>query len=228
MFSSAEKTNRTTTAVQQKAQQQTFFRKAGEESFFGAKEQPAFFNTHVKAKLSVSSPDDPQEKEADAVADQVMRMPEPVSTSISGSEEKIDKKEEEEKIHPKIEAPAISRISCKEENEIQAKQMNRIYRSTDEHYDSAFGHTLSGDSTSAYINCKQIGLYHSDVIQRSGRGPPTSSIPFEQSLSSSKGGGSAMPGDTRQFMESRFNADFSGVRIHTGSEAQSMSSSIHS
>ena len=97
MFSSAEKTNRTTT-VQQKAQEQTFFRKAGEESFFGSKEQPAFFNAPVQAKLSVSSPDDPQEKEADAVADTVMRMPEPV-TNIPNltncPQEKLDKKENE-------------------------------------------------------------------------------------------------------------------------------------
>ena len=47
MFSSAEKTNRINTVVQQKAQQQTFFRKAGEESFFGAKEQPHFFNAYA-------------------------------------------------------------------------------------------------------------------------------------------------------------------------------------
>ncbi len=231
MFSTAEKTNRTSTTVQQKAQQQTFFRKAGEESFFGNKEQPSFFNAPIQAKLSISSPDDPQEKEADAVADSVMRMPDPTTASISsGGEERLDKKEEDEKIHPKIEAPVISRkISCKEEGEeIQAKQTATIYRMPGENDDASFSDASSaGASTSAYINCKQTGLYHSDIIQRSGRGPPASSIPFEQSLSSSKGAGSALPGDTRQFMESRFNADFSGVRIHTGATAQTMSSSIH-
>ena len=79
--------------MQQKSQQQTFFRKAGEESFFGGKEQPSFFNAPIQAKLSISSPDDPQEKEADAVADNVMRMPAPVSDTISTeNEKKIDKK----------------------------------------------------------------------------------------------------------------------------------------
>ncbi len=231
MFSSAEKTNRSSTTVQQKAQQQTFFRKAGEESFFGNKEQPSFFNAPIQAKLSVSSPDDPQEKEADAVADSVMRMPDPTTASISsGGEDRLDKKDEDEIIHPKIEAPVISRrISCKEEGEeIQAKQTATIYRMPGENDDASFSDASSaGTSTSAYINCKQTGLYHSDVIQRSGRGPPASSIPFEQSLSSSKGAGSALPSDTKQFMESRFNADFSGVRIHTGATAQTMSSSIH-
>jgi hypothetical protein len=230
LFSSTEKTNRTSTTVQQKAQQQTFFRKAGEESFFGSKEQPSFFNAPIQAKLSISSPDDPQEKEADTVADSVMRMPDPTTAAISsGGEERLDKKEDEE-INPKIETPFISRkISCKEDGEqIQAKQLTSIYRMPGENEDASFSDASSaGSSTSAYINCKQTGLYHSDIIQRSGRGPPASSIPFEQSLSSSKGGGSALPGDTRQFMESRFNADFSGVRIHTGATAQSMSSNIH-
>jgi hypothetical protein len=230
LFSSAEKTNRTSTAVQQKAQQQTFFRKAGEESFFGGKERPSFFNAPIQAKLSISSPDDPQEKEADAVADSVMRMPDPSTASIStGAEEKLDKKEEED-IHPKTETPLISsKISCKEAGEaIQTKQLTSIFRMPGENDDRSFSDASSdGASTSAYINCKQTGLYHSDIIQRSGRGPPASSIPFEQSLSSSKGAGTALPGDTRQFMESRFNADFSGVRIHTGSTAQNMSSSIH-
>ena len=80
MFSSVEKTN-TTTAVQQKAQQQTFFRKAAEESFFGAKDQTPFFSTPIQAKLSVSNPDDPQEKEADAVADQVIRRLKPLPSA---------------------------------------------------------------------------------------------------------------------------------------------------
>ncbi|MBC7875468.1 MAG: DUF4157 domain-containing protein, partial [Ferruginibacter sp.] len=77
------------------------------------------------------------------------------------------------------------------------------------------------------INRKDLSIYHSDVIQRSGRGPPQNSIPFEQSLSSSKGGGSALPDNARQFMESRFNADFSGVKIHTGSTAETLSSNIN-
>lgn len=236
MFSTAEKTNHSTTNVQKKAQQQTFFRKAGEESFFGGnKEQPSFFSAPVQAKLNVSTPDDPQEKEADAVADQVMRMPEPVvaaapaAPAANKDDDKISTKEEEEKtIQPKIEAPCISTISCKEEEgTVQTKLMAKLFRMADEGYEGASADTGTVGITSGYINCKHTGLYRSDIIQRSGRGPPTGQIPFEQSLASSKGGGSALPSDTRQFMESRFNADFSGVRIHTDASARSMSSSIH-
>src|SRR3978361_1693259 len=106
MFSSADKTTKSAPAVQQKTAGNTFFKKAGEESFFGAKESPSFFGKPVQAKLTVSTPDDTHEKEADAVADKVMRMPEPVAASPlpEKKEEKLQRKEEEE-VQPKLEAP---------------------------------------------------------------------------------------------------------------------------
>src|SRR5690606_37313934 len=64
------------------------------------------------------------------------------------------------------------------------------------------------------------------AVQRYERGPPAHSGSFEQVLQSSKGSGNSLPEGTREFMESRFNADFSGVRIHTGAMAQAMSSNI--
>lgn len=237
MHTTAEKTNHSNTAVQKKAQQQpTFFRKAGEESFFGAKEQPNFFSAPIQAKLTVSSPDDPQEKEADAVADQVMRMPEPsiMAAADNKDEEKVQKKEEEEKVQPKPQAepqaritPSIPTISrMEQEGQVSTKFYAKLYRSAEEGHAEDPGTGTVG-ITSGYINCKHTGQFPSDIIQRNGRGPPTGQIPLEQSLASSKGGGSALPGDTRQFMETRFNADFSGVRIHTDATARSMSGSIH-
>ncbi len=47
------------------------------------------------------------------------------------------------------------------------------------------------------------------------------------SLNSSKGGGSPLPKGTRNFMESAFSADFSSVRVHTGSQASDMSGGIN-
>jgi len=256
MLSSAEKTNHSSTVVQQKTTGAPFFRKAGEESFFGSKEKSSFFNAPVQTKLTVSSPDDLQEKEADAVADQVMRMSEPVAAPAEKKEEEKlqrqgeevqaktetplvniiqrEKKEEEvhpkeekeeEKVQPKFESPSIA-INRKEENEeLQAKLFHHIHRSEDAY--AEHGVAYSDEGTDYNIARKNISLHHSDVIQRSGRGPPGGFMQFEQSLASSKGGGSAMNADTRQFMESRFNADFSGVRIHTGSNAENLSRSIN-
>jgi hypothetical protein len=45
---------------------------------------------------------------------------------------------------------------------------------------------------------------------------------LESRLNASKGGGSALAPEVRAFMEPRFGADFSSVRVHTGSEAVQM------
>jgi hypothetical protein len=50
---------------------------------------------------------------------------------------------------------------------------------------------------------------------------------FESNLSATKGSGSPLPAGVRSYMESGFGADFSNVRIHTGSNAEQMSSQIN-
>lgn len=49
---------------------------------------------------------------------------------------------------------------------------------------------------------------------------------FSGQLASSKGAGSGLPRETRSRMEGGFGADFSQVRVHTGSQAAHMSASI--
>ena len=59
----------------------------------------------------------------------------------------------------------------------------------------------------------------------------SSSSPVSETVSSgiqsSQGGGSPMPSPTQHFMESRFGADFSGVRIHAGEQAAQLSQSLN-
>jgi hypothetical protein len=50
---------------------------------------------------------------------------------------------------------------------------------------------------------------------------------LESRLSSSQGGGSPLPEEVRTFMEPRFGADFSQVRVHTGSEAVQMNRDLN-
>lgn len=65
----------------------------------------------------------------------------------------------------------------------------------------------------------------------SGGGSGTSGISvshqMESQLNHLQGGGQAMPTGLRNMMESGFGQDFSHVRLHTDSEAASLSSSIH-
>lgn len=55
-----------------------FFKAAGTPGFFGPAMRKASSDVLVQAKLSVSKPADPLEKEADRTAEKVMRMPAPV------------------------------------------------------------------------------------------------------------------------------------------------------
>lgn len=233
MFTTTE--NKTTSTVQRQRQNSntSFFRKAGEEAFFGNQQKPSVFGPTIQAKLNISSPDDPQEKEADAMANRVMRMaePAPASAPAANDEEKLQKKEEqkEEEVQAMTEAPGISRkcANCEEEEKVQKKHMDVIQRNED--HSASIQESAEEAGESSNIDRKAISIHRSDVIQLSGRGPPASSMQgsFTQNLSSSKGGGSALPDTTRSFMESRFQADFSGVRVHTGSNAESLSRSIH-
>ncbi|MEH2288189.1 eCIS core domain-containing protein [Nostoc sp.] len=50
---------------------------------------------------------------------------------------------------------------------------------------------------------------------------------IESRLNSSKGGGSPLSDEVRSFMEPRFGADFSQVRVHTGNEAVQMNQDLH-
>lgn len=64
-------------------------------------------------------------------------------------------------------------------------------------------------------------------LKRSG-GDTTLPADMERRLDSSRGGGDPLSATTRDFMESRFGYDFSGVRIHTGASAQHMNRDVRS
>jgi hypothetical protein len=62
--------------------------------------------------------------------------------------------------------------------------------------------------------------------QRVSDGSSQASGSVENRLAGSKGGGSALPDDVRSFMEPRFGAEFSGVRVHTDSNAVQMNKEL--
>src|SRR6476661_1279559 len=61
---------------------------------------------------------------------------------------------------------------------------------------------------------------------RASDGSSVASGSVENRLAGSKGGGSPLPKDVRSFMESRFGADFSSVRVHTDSNAVQMNKEL--
>jgi len=54
----------------------------------------------------------------------------------------------------------------------------------------------------------------------------SASAEVSSSIQATKGGGSPLGDNTKTFMESRFGADFSGVRVHTGSYAAELSDQL--
>ena len=67
-----------------------------------------------------------------------------------------------------------------------------------------------------------------EMIQKQADTGTSPEIPegFEVGLAHGNGSGAPLPNDTRKRMESRFDSDFSNVRIHTDSNASEMSSKI--
>jgi hypothetical protein len=63
-------------------------------------------------------------------------------------------------------------------------------------------------------------------VQRASDGSSVASSSIESRLASSKGGGSALPDNVRSFMEPRFGADFSNIKVHTDSNAVQMTKEL--
>ena len=66
-----------------------------------------------------------------------------------------------------------------------------------------------------------------EPIQRLADGTAQAQPDLENRLNASQGGGSALPDDVRSFIEPRFGADFSQVRVHTGSDAVQMNRELN-
>lgn len=67
----------------------------------------------------------------------------------------------------------------------------------------------------------------SNSLNRKGEGEAEVSPEFQSQLQNNIGGGNSLDNSTRQEMESKMGADFSGVKIHTGNEADNMNKNIN-
>jgi hypothetical protein len=116
----------------------------------------------IRAKLSISQPNDPDEQEADAVADRIMRMPEPNGAAPCA-------------------ACAVGSAPCP-----KCEEASKIHR----------------------------------------KAQSAESVPITENPLRQLGSGQPLDRSTRSFFESRFGADFSQVRVHTGSQASEAAQSV--
>jgi len=168
----------------------------------------------IQPKLTVGAPNDQYEQEADRVANQVMSMPDSATQQPIQREANL----EEDEVHTKAIAsscpqgvadsitPLVQREAMPEEEELHAKAI---------------------DNTLQREEMPEEEVETKPALQRSSDGGLEAGGSIENRLNSSQGGGSPLPDDVRSFMEPRFGADFSQVRVHTGSNAVQMNRDLN-
>jgi len=163
----------------------------------------------IQAKLKIGQPNDKYEQEADRVADQVMRMPEPKGALVNGYSSLMQRESgcpecpEKEEIQTKPLADQITpfvqrQVGPDEVEEVQT----RLQRQVEEEEEP--------------LQAKQANNQMPAVT-------PT----IESGIQSLKGGGQPLTESTRSYFEPRFGTDFSHVRVHTDSKAAETAKSMN-
>jgi Domain of unknown function (DUF4157)/Heterokaryon incompatibility protein Het-C len=155
----------------------------------------------IQAKLTIGQPGDKYEQEADSMAAQVMQMPEPglATSNITNS------------VQARSSIEPIQRVcsECQEETKEESKQEEEGEQIQ----------TKGEQGQPPELRSIQRKVNSGDDVQSGSN--------LENQLNGSKGGGSPLTDDVRGFMEPRFGADFSAVRVHTGSDAVQMNSQLN-
>ncbi|KAA2239287.1 DUF4157 domain-containing protein [Chitinophaga agrisoli] len=159
--------------------------------------------------LTVGAVNDPQEAEADAVADHIMRMP--ADTLVQRQEAGI---EEEEKVQRQVMPAFIQRkcAACSAEETVQRQVLPSFIQrkcAQCEEEEKAQRSPLP-----SFIQRKENG------------GESKASDAVTSGIRATRGNGRSLPEGTKSFMESRFGTDFSDVRIHTGGYASQLSNDL--
>ncbi|MDX2228189.1 MAG: DUF4157 domain-containing protein [Leptolyngbyaceae cyanobacterium bins.349] len=159
-------------------------------------------------KLTVGAPGDRYEQEADLVADQVMSMPDSATQQPIQRETALEDDELQTKPLVASITPMIQRETIPEEEEVQTKPLaNPVQRQK--------------------MPEEEDAVQTKPSLQRSTDSSLQAGGNLESRLNSSKSGGSPLPQDVKTFMEPRFGADFSQVRVHTDSEAIQMNRDLN-
>jgi hypothetical protein len=173
---------------------------------------------HLQAKLTVGPVGDRYEQEADRVAEHVLAMSLPSAAPTAPTTQRQSAPEEEE-VQTKPLAVGITplRRAPEDEEEVQTKPL--LQRAPEEEEEVQTKSLL-----------QRAGPEEEEVQTKRGRDQSDGSFEagttVESALEASKGGGFPLPGDVRSYMEPRFGADFSGVRIHAGLQSASLNRQI--
>ncbi|MEM8907396.1 MAG: DUF4157 domain-containing protein, partial [Bacteroidota bacterium] len=197
-----------TTSTKQSSTTSFFDSKTSEGPFFESTEQSETPFFPIQTKLHIGQADDPQEREADAIADRV------VQESKNG-------------LSPEAPVPP----SGKTQNSIQRKcaqcaakeaMTNHVDRPVHLQRKPVF--ESNADPDLVQRKCASCGKEMS--IQQKATQHQQTTPDIQSSLQDSKGKGSKLPEATRNNMESSIGGDFSQVQIHTDQKAAQMNQAL--
>jgi len=178
----------------------------------------------VQPKLTVNAPGDQFEQEADRVAEEVLNMPVADEAVAFGDQEpsgpptanNIQAKPLADSI-----TPLVQRREVKEASPSQAQLSRTIQRARNSDVEETPVQTKPAAVIQRAKNSEKEETPLQAKPAAAGQALEASDD-LEDRLNSTKGGGSALPDTVRDFMEPRFGSDFSGVRVHTGSNSVQM------
>jgi hypothetical protein len=188
-------------------------------------------NRMIQAKMTVGPAADSYEQEADRIAAQVVSAPAPQAQTSPGN---LMRQPEEEEIQAKPLAASVSRLvqrAAEEEEEVQAKRT--VQRAAEEEEEVQAKRTVQRaaeekEEVQAKFSAQRAAEEEEEVQAQRSSSADGFAVDgdFENQVKSASGSGKALPAEERTFMESRFGADFSGVRVHTGGQSDHLNRSI--
>src|SRR5665648_791927 len=213
MKATAEKSSHTTSTAEHQKSSQPFFAKAGGGDFFAPVSHAGI--PSVQTKLTVNKPGDKFEQEADKMADKVMRMPAPAPPE---KEEKVQRATLPEEKVQKATLPEekIQKATLPEEKIQKATLPEEKVKKTEEE-----------KIQKANLPEEKVQKKEEEKLQRKG-GDGTSAVASDtqSAIKSKTSGGQPLSSEARSYMEPRFNADFSNVRIHNDPESARLSNQL--
>lgn len=161
----------------------------------------------IQPNLELSNPDDPHEREARRVADQVMNMPDPTSIveeATLGEEESIS-------------AAPHGTIQSNPYSMLDVEEFSRLHPMIE----SGGGSVDMSSIDESVMPTPDPDIQRSATVSAGGLGGE-----IERNIQQKKGGGRSLSDSKRSFFEPRFGLDFSDVRIHSDKEADQLSRSL--
>jgi hypothetical protein len=203
----------------------------------------------IQTKLKVGQPNDVYEQEADRVANTVMRMPNPpmqrqaeeekaqtsaIAPPISAlvqcqADEKKDETAQAKSLIGPI-TPLVQRQGADEKKEEQAQMLQRQpEEKKDEQAQMLQRQEADEKKDESAQMLQRQGADEKKDEQAQAKGDSAADVTpaLENRIQTMRGGGQSLAEGDRTFFESRFGYDFSGVRIHTDSQADDASRNLN-